>query len=159
MLYHTLYPNILQHTIIYIDISIYTMINHMKVLSFCNFFSILLASTNLSQFFPSLLSFFLLLISWYCHHFPVYLTVSKSHWASSAWLSSHTGYVERQTQDDKLYLLSSLDNIDLICVVANKINSSSELAPSSLPRPVAGEFKWKCDVEKVLHFSHGHRPP
>lgn len=38
MLYHTLYPNILQHTIIYIDISIYTMINHMKVFSFCNFF-------------------------------------------------------------------------------------------------------------------------
>lgn len=54
----------------------------------------------------------------------------------AAWLSCHTGYVERQTQDDKLYLLSSADNIDLICVVANKINSSSELRPP-LPRPLA----------------------
>lgn len=42
----------------------------MKVLSFCNFFSIPLASTNESQFLLSFLSFFLLLISCYCHHFP-----------------------------------------------------------------------------------------
>lgn len=40
--------------------------------------SILQASSNESQLHLYLLSFFLQLIIYYCHHFPVYLTVSKS---------------------------------------------------------------------------------
>lgn len=69
----------------------------------------------------------------------------------AAWLSCHTGYVERQTQDDKLYLLSSADYIDLICVVANKINSSSELRPP-LARPLAEgvQLETRCGESVAL---------
>lgn len=70
-------PCNLQYTILwYIFCTMTYTQKELSVRSF--FFSILLASTNKSQFHLHLLSFFIQLIIYNCHHFPVYLTVSKS---------------------------------------------------------------------------------